>query len=60
MSVAANKRSVMTLYSGRNDLRSHQARIVLAEKGVSVEITYVDSDQMPEDLLILIRMRCQP
>lgn len=53
MSVAANKRSVMTLYSGRNDLRSHQTRIVLAEKGVGVEITYVDNDQIPEDLLQL-------
>ncbi|HLV47626.1 MAG TPA: stringent starvation protein A, partial [Aliidiomarina sp.] len=28
MAVSANKRSVMTLYSGRDDLFSHQARIV--------------------------------
>ena len=53
MSVAANKRSVMTLYSGVNDLRSHQTRIVLAEKGVGVEITFVDPDNRPEDLMQL-------
>ncbi|RUO80097.1 stringent starvation protein A [Idiomarina tyrosinivorans] len=53
MAVAANKRSVMTLYSGKDDLKSHQVRIVLAEKGVGVEISYVDSDNKPEDLLQL-------
>lgn len=53
MSVAANKRSVMTLYAGKDDLRSHQVRIVLAEKGVGVEITFVDPDNRPEDLLQL-------
>ncbi|WP_194756260.1 stringent starvation protein SspA [Aliidiomarina indica] len=53
MAVAANKRSVMTLYSGKDDLFSHQTRIVLAEKGVSVEIAYVDPDNQPEDLLQL-------
>ncbi|MFT6987030.1 MAG: RNA polymerase-associated protein, partial [Psychromonas sp.] len=37
MAVAANKRSVMTLFSGASDLYSHQTRIVLAEKGVNVE-----------------------
>ncbi len=34
MAVAANKRSVMTLFSGPTDIYSHQVRIVLAEKGV--------------------------
>ncbi|KFZ31220.1 stringent starvation protein A [Pseudidiomarina salinarum] len=53
MSVAANKRSVMTLYASKDDLRSHQVRIVLAEKGVGVEITFVDPDNRPEDLLQL-------
>ncbi|WP_220720259.1 stringent starvation protein SspA [Agarivorans litoreus] len=53
MAVAANKRSVMTLYSGANDLYSHQVRIVLAEKGVSVEINQVDPDDLPEDLIDL-------
>lgn len=50
MAVAA-KRSVMTLFSGRNDLYSHMVRIVLAEKGVGVEIHPVDPDNLPEDLL---------
>ena len=41
MAVAANKRSVMTLFSGPTDIYSHQVRIVLAEKGVSFEIEHV-------------------
>lgn len=53
MAVAANKRSVMTLFSGANDLYSHQVRIVLAEKGVSVEIHDVLHDALPEDLIEL-------
>lgn len=51
MAVAANKRSVMTLFSDAIDMYSHQTRIVLAEKGVSVEISYVDPQELPEDLL---------
>lgn len=51
MAVAANKRSVMTLYSGVSDLYSHQTRIVLAEKGVNVEITFVDQDNWPAELV---------
>ncbi len=39
MAVAANKRSVMTLFSGPTDIYSHQVRIVLAEKGVSFDRT---------------------
>lgn len=53
MAVAANKRSVMILFSGANDLYSHQVRIVLAEKGVSVEINQVSPDNLPEDLVEL-------
>ena len=51
MAVAANKRSVMTMYSCSYDLYSHQVRIVLAEKGVSVDIINVDKDHLPEDLI---------
>ena len=51
MAVAANKRSVMTLFSGADDLYSHQVRIVLAEKGVTVDVLQVDPNEMPEDLL---------
>ncbi|PKG38995.1 stringent starvation protein SspA [Psychromonas sp. Urea-02u-13] len=50
MAVAANKRSVMTLFSGASDLYSHQTRIVLAEKGVNVEITFVDDDNPSVEL----------
>ncbi|MGK2959753.1 MAG: stringent starvation protein SspA [Candidatus Malihini olakiniferum] len=53
MAVAANKRSVMTLFSGPSDIFSHQVRIVLAEKGVSVEIEQVDIDNLPQDLIDL-------
>lgn len=53
MAVAANKRSVMTLFSGANDLYSHQARIVLAEKGVVAEVVEVEPDDLPEELMEL-------
>jgi len=53
MAVAANKRSIMTLYSGADDLYSHQVRIVLAEKGVTVDVLQVDPSEMPEDLIEL-------
>ncbi|RDV28095.1 stringent starvation protein A [Alteromonas aestuariivivens] len=53
MAVAANKRSIMTLFSDTIDIYSHQVRIVLAEKGVGVEISYVDPTNLPEDLIDL-------
>ncbi|KGK01201.1 stringent starvation protein SspA [Thalassotalea sp. ND16A] len=53
MAVAANKRSVMTLFSHADDMYSHQARIVLAEKGVGVDIHLVEMDNLPEDLIDL-------
>lgn len=53
MAVSANKRSVMTLFSGPTDIFSHQVRIVLAEKGVSVEIENVEADNLPQDLINL-------
>ena len=53
MAVSTNKRSVMTLFSGASDLYSHQTRIVLAEKGVNVEITFVDEENWPEELVEL-------
>lgn len=43
------KRTVMSLYSDNDDIYSHQVRIVLAEKGVNVEIHPVKGD-LPEDL----------
>lgn len=47
------KRSIMTLYSGPADIDSHQIRIVLAEKGVTVDVLSVKPDQLDEDLLTL-------
>ena len=47
------KRSVMTLYSGPADLDSHQARIVLAEKGVTVDVVAIDVNNPGDDLLAL-------
>ena len=48
------KRSVMTLYSGSDDIYSHQVRIVLAEKGVNFDaIEVVGNQQPPEDLIDL-------
>lgn len=53
MAVATNKRSIMTLFSDNIDIYSHQVRIVLAEKGVGVEISYTDPTNLPEDLIDL-------
>lgn len=53
MAVIANKRSIMTLYSGSVDLYSHRVRIVLAEKGVAVEVISLDSKDKLEDLYAL-------
>ena len=47
------KRSVMTLYSGPVDINSHQVRIVLAEKGVTVDVLNIKPNQPNEDLLEL-------
>lgn len=55
MAIIANKRSIMTLYSSALDIFSHRVRIVLAEKGVSVEVINVDVNDKDklEDLLEL-------
>lgn len=53
MAVAANKRSVMTLFSSASNMYSHQVRIVLAEKGVNVEVELVDESNLPTDLIEL-------
>ncbi|WP_290785037.1 stringent starvation protein SspA [Halomonas sp.] len=44
------KRSSMTFYSGGADHFSHRVRIVLAEKGVAVDIVEVTDEQRPEEL----------
>ncbi|MDX1464976.1 MAG: stringent starvation protein SspA [Halomonas sp.] len=44
------KRSSMIFYSGGDDHFSHRVRIVLAEKGVAVDIVEVSDEQRPEEL----------
>ncbi len=53
MALIANRRSVMTLFSDAVCSQSHRVRIVLAEKGINVEIVNVDTSNMPEDLIDL-------
>lgn len=53
MALVANRRSVMTLYSDPVDPFSHRVRLVLAEKGVTVEIVDLDPEKKPEELLDL-------
>ncbi|MCG7598972.1 stringent starvation protein A [Halomonas sp. McH1-25] len=44
------KRSSMTFYSGSEDHYSHRVRIVLAEKGVAVDIVDVSEGNRPDEL----------
>src|SRR6202166_5204751 len=43
----------MTLFSAPADPWSHRTRIVLAEKGIAIELVNVDLNDLPEDLLDL-------
>lgn len=45
------KRTIMSLYSDSDDIYSHQVRIVLAEKGVNVDIMPAKTGDVPADLL---------
>ncbi|MCW9709672.1 stringent starvation protein A [Avibacterium sp. 21-586] len=53
MSSAANKRSIMTLFSNKDDIYCHQVRIVLAEKGVAYEMEEIAPTSVSEDLMEL-------
>ncbi|THB64065.1 MAG: stringent starvation protein A, partial [Gammaproteobacteria bacterium] len=53
MAAVAGKRSVMTLYTTPTCIHSHRVRIVLAEKGIGVEIEESSAENPPEDLLTL-------
>ena len=46
----ATKRASMTLFSDPRDHYSHRVRMVLCEKGVTVDVVDVDPSQRPEDL----------
>jgi stringent starvation protein A len=43
----------MTLYASANCPWSHRTRLVLFEKGINIDIVYVDGQDLPEDLLDL-------
>lgn len=47
------KRTIMSLYSDSDDVYSHQVRIVLAEKGVNVEILPAKQGEANNDLLAI-------
>lgn len=47
------KRSSMTFYSSGDDHYSHRVRIVLAEKGVAVDIVDCKEGELPEDVAAL-------
>lgn len=53
MVLIANRRSVMTLFSDAADPQSHRARVVLAEKGITVDVVNIDPGNKPEDLIDL-------
>ncbi len=53
MAVIANRRSVMTLFSDASCPQSHRVRMVLAEKGITVEIVNIEPGSLPEDLIDL-------
>jgi RNA polymerase-associated protein len=50
---AANKRSVMTLYSDPANPYCHRVRVVLAEKNITFEVQDIDPLNMPEALMEL-------
>ncbi len=53
MALVASRRSVMNLFSSATCPQSHRVRVVLAEKGITVEIIDVDGSEKPEDLIDL-------
>lgn len=50
---ALRARTVLTLFSGKDDIDSHRVRMVLAAKGVSCDLVVVDTVKPPEDLVDL-------
>lgn len=50
MGVTANKRSSMAFFSDPQDHYCHRVRIVLAEKGVTVDVINVEPDNHPDEL----------
>lgn len=53
MTVVSSRRSVMTLFSSARDAHSHRTRLVLAEKGINIDVVNVEPGMLPEDLIDL-------
>ena len=53
MTLLANRRSAILLFSLPNCLESHRTRIVIKEKEISAEIHEVDLNNIPEEIKIL-------
>ena len=53
MTLLANRRSAILLFSLPNCLESHRTRIVIKEKEISAEIPEVDMNNIPEEIKIL-------
>ena len=51
MTVIANRRSIMNLFSAPTCIHSHRTRIVLAEKNINIDISSVKGPELPEDLM---------
>ena len=49
--MGTNRRSVMTLFSDPACPFCHRVRIVLAEKGIAVEVVDVDAQNLPEEVM---------
>lgn len=53
MALTQRSRTVLTLYSSRDGVHCHRARLVLAAKGVVYDLVPVNTESPPEDLLDL-------
>ncbi len=53
MAIVSKRQHFMTLFSSPICFYSHRARLVLAEKNISVEVVNVEGPDLPEDLLDL-------
>ena len=60
MSVIANRRSIMNLFSKPTCIHSHRTRIVLAEKNINIDITSVVGPELPEDLMDISHFHTLP
>ena len=50
MAILASRRPVMTLFSRADCPQSHRVRLVLAEKGIGIEVIEVGNEVFVEDL----------